>query len=380
MWLGFLGLLTLSECLVIIPLTKIRPMGETLKEKNMLKNFLKENTENVSQIATDDPNISLRPLRNYQDVIYVGTITIRTPFQEFRVIFDTGSSDLWVHSIYCSSISCRAYKLFNPRLSTSCRRSDWPIDIKYNSGRIVGILGYDIVRIGSLVNTVQAFGMSKKQTGLNRKTFDGILGLGFPSLAILGTTPVFDNLKRRGIISDPVFAFYLSTRKQNGSMLMFGGVDHRYHKGELKWIPVPQILYWQMTMNHIIMNGTVVGCFRGCQAILDTGTALLAGPTRVVTTIHKLINAKHACKEYQVPCNSIRSLPTIIFTINGNNYPVPTETYIWKSPLGNCFSNFQGGTEKWAKSESWVLGNIFMRLYFSVFDRGNRRIGLAPAV
>ncbi|XP_057583138.1 pregnancy-associated glycoprotein 2-like [Hippopotamus amphibius kiboko] len=380
MWLGFLGLLTLSECLAIIPLTKIRPMGEIFKEKNMLKNFLEENTENMSQIATDDPNHTLQPTRNYMDMFYVGTITIGTPPQEFRILFDTGSSDLWVHSTYCSSISCRAHKLFNPRLSTSFRRSERPFDIKYISARIVGILGYDIVRIGSLVNTVQVFGMSKKQTGLNYKTFDGILGLGFPSLAILGTTPVFDNLKRRGIISDPVFAFYLSTRKQNGSMLMIGGVDHRYHKGELKWIPVPQTLFWQMIMNHIIMNGTVVGCFQGCRAILDTGAVLLAGPTRVVTTIHKLISAKRAGKEYQVPCDSIRSLPTLIFNINGNDYPVPAEAYIWKSPLGNCFSNFQGGTEKWAKSESWVLGNIFMRLYFSVFDRGNRRIGLAPAV
>ena len=40
--------------------------------------------------------------------------------------------------------------------------------------------------------------------------YDGILGLAYPSLAIDGTSPVFDNLNNLRVISQPVFAFYLS--------------------------------------------------------------------------------------------------------------------------------------------------------------------------
>ncbi|XP_057583328.1 pregnancy-associated glycoprotein 2-like [Hippopotamus amphibius kiboko] len=379
-WLGILGLVALSECLVKIPLTKITTVGETLREKNLLTHFLEENIDDRSHNATHERKFSLHPLRNYRDLVYVGNITIGTPPQEFRVVFDTGSSDLWVPSIYCHSPSCHTHRVFDPHSSTTFRFWARQVDLNYGFGKIVGYLGYDIVRIGKLVNVIQVFGLIHIQIGLDNAPFDGILGLAYPSLALQGTTPVFDNLMRHGIISQPVFAFYLSTRKENGSVVMFGGVDHSYHKGKLKWIPVSRTYFWQITMTSITMNGTVIGCSRGCQAIVDTGTTFLMGPTTLVTTIQKLITARPHRQEYLVSCKNIRRLPSIIFTINGHDYPVPAKAYIGKSPQGHCYSNFQGGTENLKRLETWVLGDAFLRLYFSVYDRRKNRIGLAPAV
>ncbi|XP_061057796.1 pregnancy-associated glycoprotein 2-like [Eubalaena glacialis] len=379
-WLGILGLVALSESLVMIPLTKIKTMRETLREKNLLTNFLEKNNDDRSQNVAHDPKLFLHPLRNYLDLAYVGSITIGTPPQQFKVIFDTGSADLWVPSVYCDSVPCYTHKVFNPHLSTTFRLSGRPVDLTFGSGRMVGFLGYDTVRIGKLVDVVQPFGLSQSQFGLEHAPFDGVLGLGYRSLAIRGTTPVFDNLKKRGLISQPVFAFYLSTRKENGSMVMFGGLDHSYHKGELQWIPVSQPHYWQITMNHITMNGVVFGCLHGCQAILDTGTSLLVGPSRMITTIQMLIGARPVGHEYAVSCGYVSRLPTIVFTINGNNYPVPPEAYIRKNLQGVCLSSFAGGTENMSRSETWILGDVFLRLYFSVYDRGNNRVGLAPAV
>ncbi|XP_057583937.1 pregnancy-associated glycoprotein 2-like [Hippopotamus amphibius kiboko] len=377
--LGILGLVALSECLVIIPLTKIKTMRETLRDENLLTHFLKENTDNKSQNATDDPNISLQPLRNYKDIYYVGNITIGTPPQEFKVIFDTGSSCMWVPSIHCSSPSCRSHNLFNPQLSSTLRLTGQSINFKYSTGRMAGVVAYDTLRIMNLVDLGQPFVLTETQSGFDHAPFDGVLGLGYPSLGPKRITPVLENLMKQGLISQPVFAFYFSTRNKNGSVVMFGGVDHSYHKGQLKWIPVSQIRLWYITMNRITMKEVTVGCYHGCKAILKTGTTLLAGPTRLVTNIQKLINAVPYGEEYQVPCSNIQSLPTIIFTIGGNDYPVPSEAYIWKV-RGHCISMFRGGAEDLSELETWILGDIFLRLYFLVYDHKNNRIGLAPAV
>ncbi|XP_025142250.1 pregnancy-associated glycoprotein 1 isoform X3 [Bubalus bubalis] len=296
-WLVLFGLVAFSECIVKIPLRRVKTMRKILSEKNMLNNFLKERAYRLSQISFRGTNLT-HPLRNIRDLVYVGRITIGTPPQEFQVVFDTGSSDLWVPSDFCTSPTCSTHVRFRHLQSSTFRPTNKTFRITYGSGRMKGVVAYDTVRIGDLVSTDQPFGLSMAEYGFKDMPFDGVLGLNYPNISSSGAIPIFDKLKNQGAISEPVFAFYFSKDKREGSVVMFGGVDHRYYKGELNWVPLIQAGGWIVHMDRISFERKVIACSGGCEALVDTGAPLIDGPKPLVDNIQKLIGATPRGSKY----------------------------------------------------------------------------------
>uniref|UniRef100_F6YJP9 Pepsin A n=1 Tax=Equus caballus TaxID=9796 RepID=F6YJP9_HORSE len=349
-----------------VPLVKRKSLRQNLRENGLLEDFLKQHPRN--------PASKYFPKEAATLAEYFGTISIGTPPQEFTVIFDTGSSNLWVPSTYCSSLACSDHNRFNPEDSSTYEATSESISITYGTGSMTGVLRYNTVRV-SIEDTNQIFGLSESEPSsfLYYAPFDGILGLAYPSISSSGATPVFDNIWDQGLVSQDLFSVYLSS----GSMVIFSGIDSSYYSGSLCWVPVSEEAYWQITVDSITMNGESIACSGGCQAIVDTGTSLLAGPPSAIDNIQSYIGASEDySSEAVISCSSIDSLPDIVFTINGVEFHLSPSAYILEDD--SCISGFEGMDLDTSSGELWILGDVFIRQYFTIFDRANNQICLAP--
>jgi len=237
------------------------------------------------------------PLKNFLDAQYYGTIGIGTPPQNFSVIFDTGSSNLWVPSSKCSSsqVACKLHNRYDHEASQSYKGAGDEIAIRYGTGSMKGFLGKDTVRVGQLKVRNQGFAEATEEPGITFvfAKFDGILGMGFKELAVKGVTPVFDNMVRQKLVNKPLFAFWLNrdpnSKRGPGGELTLGGTDRRHYKGKITWLPVTKRGYWQIGMDDIQIAGKNFANCGGkgkCKAIVDSGTSLIAGPSEVIDDIN----------------------------------------------------------------------------------------------
>lgn len=184
------------------------------------------------------------------DAQYFGQIRLGSPPQPFKVIFDTGSSNLWVPSSQCHAAACLIHHQFKSRRSKTFKKNGTEFAIRYGTGSASGFISHDVLTIGSLQTDID-FGEATSLPGavfLFAK-FDGIFGLGYPSIAVEHVVPPIYRLWEKGVLDEPVFSFYLnkaSNATHPTGMMTLGGVDEQYYTGDITWVNVTRQAYWQV--------------------------------------------------------------------------------------------------------------------------------------
>ena len=101
--------------------------------KEMVKSYLRKFKLTDFIQAPDEVAVS-----NYEDAQYYGEIGLGTPAQTFKVVFDTGSSNLWVPSSSCSSLSCSLHSKFDTSKSSTYKKDGRVFNVTYGSGGVAG--------------------------------------------------------------------------------------------------------------------------------------------------------------------------------------------------------------------------------------------------
>nr|XP_051687444.1 napsin-A [Oryctolagus cuniculus] len=332
-------------------------------------------------------------LSNYMNAQYFGEIGLGTPPQNFSVVFDTGSSNLWVPSRRCHflSVPCWFHHRFNPKASSSFRPNGTKFAIQYGTGRLDGILSEDKLTIGGLQGAPVTFGEALWEPSLvfTLAHFDGILGLGFPTLAVEGVRPPLDVLVEQGLLDKPVFSFYLNRDPEgaDGGELVLGGADPAHYTPPLTFVPVTVPAYWQIHMQRVEVGTQLTLCAQGCAAILDTGTSLITGPTEEIRALHTALGGfPLLAGEYLFQCSQIPTLPPVSLLLGGVWFNLTAQDYVIQIARGGvrfCLSGFQALDVPPPAGPLWILGDVFLGTYVAVFDRGHAsagaRVGLARA-
>ncbi|RMD42310.1 hypothetical protein DV735_g2816, partial [Chaetothyriales sp. CBS 134920] len=321
------------------------------------------------------------PIENFLNAQYFSTVSLGTPAQEFKVVLDTGSSNLWVPSKSCGSIACYLHQKYDSDASSTYKRNGSEFGIRYGSGEVAGFISEDTLRIGDLSIKNQLFGEATSEPGLAFAfgRFDGILGLGYDSIAVNHIPPPFYNLVDQGLLDEPVFAFYLgSTEDGTDSVVTFGGIDATAFSGKLIKIPLRRKAYWEVNLDAITF-GKDTADLDNTGAVLDTGTSLIALPSTLAELLNKEIGAKKGFNgQYTVDCRKRDSLPDLTFTLSGYDFTIGPHDYILEVQ-GSCISAFMGMDFPSPVGPLAILGDAFLRRWYSVYDLGTDSVGLAKA-
>ena len=304
------------------------------------------------------------PLLDLSDLAYTAQVSIGTPAQTFYVQLDTGSSNLWVPATKIRP-KVKGCPLFNPAKSSTNKAAPGTFSIQYGIGSATGKFYKDDVSLGGITISDYKFAVVNrdKQSGLS-KGYCGILGLAFDSLVVGGGPSMATALVNSGKLAKPEITFYM---KGKSSLVTLGGVDPSTVSGSGTSVSLSSNSqgYWMVPASKVQFGGSTVGT--SLNAIIDTGTSYLAGPSSLVAPILKSVNAKYNYQTggYQVACSLANSGPTLDVVMAGTTFTLKASDYVQQFTATYC----EIGLLTVQLPKNWIiLGDTFLRKYVASFN------------
>ncbi|KAH8555917.1 aspartic peptidase domain-containing protein [Umbelopsis sp. PMI_123] len=352
------------------------------------------------------------PLWHFAPIGYLIDVNVGTPSQNFTVLLDTGSADLWIPSSACSQASGCLGKTFDASQSSTLKNTSVPFDIVYGSGFDNGTYVKDVVQVGDFVINDQVLALvydAANTTKSARSTpyMDGILGMTWDT-GVYGAfhnytyPPFIYGLYSTGQIPTLSFGLHLGGLYSKGyaGTVTFGGIDSSQFTGNLQYLPAqPENVHGSMEYVHWtvyaqsfkLQNANTNYEFPGGPALvaLDSGSTFAYLPRPIVEGIlHDIAGNNYqpiTSSTFQVPCGLLNTTEVIEVTFpgGGNSAPLTLQAPVKDIVMGQtdgvndvCLLGISAVDD----DSLYILGDTFLRNWYLNFDFTNKQVGLAPAV
>jgi hypothetical protein len=283
--------------------------------------------------------------------------------------------------------------MFNQTASATFKypQSMLQLTVQFGTGKLTGPQAIDDFHIGPFTVYNQTFAMIETETGsvFEHEPFDGIVGLAFDKMSANHVQPFFSSIIQQKAMKHNEFAFYFSKDNPSANALFWGGVDKRFYEGDLQYFPVVDPYYWSLKLLQFkIGNDQMLGpsdANEGQASLVETsGARTWNGPVAVVdtgTTFFTAESGKFSEVMRKLPpadCKEItdESHPPITITLENSlgkptDFVMDNKQYMTHSGKGSsrCSPAFMQIDLPREHGPGMVLGEIFMRHFFAVFDR-----------
>ncbi|KAF8484353.1 aspartic peptidase domain-containing protein [Gautieria morchelliformis] len=320
------------------------------------------------------------------DLEYVVPVTVGTPGVTLNLDFDTGSSDLWVWSSELRANTAghpRAQTIYKPAASSTSKPvsgATW--NISYGDGSSAsGNVFSDVVKIGALTIPNQAVELAERLSPsfLQEGGSDGLLGLAWPAINTVQPasvpTPVA-NIIQQGL-APGVFSVALDRGDSKG-FYTFGGIDAAragVNEADIAFTPVDNSMgFWMFASESATVNGNTISQPANA-AILDTGTTLALVSDATARAIYAAIpgaTLDAAQGGWVYPSDA--QVPTVSFAVGNALYTVNPDDFAF-GDAGNGMTF--GGIQSRGNNPFDILGDVFLKSIYAVFDQQNTRVGVA---
>lgn len=350
-------------------------------------------------------------------------LDIGTPAKEHRLLFDTGSSTIFLVNTDCTEASCPDGKIsdyervkYNASASSTSVNLDIPASIPYLGGEVAGGTFQDIFSTtDGGVEWNQTF-LSANQSSWRFITADGFLGLGFSTIAEKNTTTLVEQLLWNGQLDAPRFGLYYGKNlkdegEQDGVLTIGGSHEDKYVDGEMVYAPLrkeAEYQLWRAPLRSVnvlvtedpsapnatieIHNGrlptTAVtkGGFPKANttwstyqagAVFDTGAGRLSVPTEIVDAMYFNLgwnNTKLMNGEERMECQHLNASWAVTLTL-GEGAPEDDVSFTMRGdeftePGDQCMPPFDD-SEQYGFA---LVGAAFLQRYYSVYDFGADKV------